>query len=101
MEQKNHIGVLYEIYNIKEPPKIPIKISNEMKDFISCCLKIEPKERWNVYQLLRHPFVTGDSINQYSNKNEYEIKFNSEKSGRYNLISYYFSFISEYLTRLI
>jgi serine/threonine protein kinase len=82
IDHKNPIDVLYGIYNMKKPPKIPKKISKEMRDFIKCCLKIEPKMRWNVHKLLRHPFVTGDSINPYSNKNDFEVRFNSGKSGR-------------------
>jgi serine/threonine protein kinase len=57
--------VLYNIYNAKEPPKIPENISEPLKDFINCCLKIEPKERMNVCNLLLHPFITGDYNNIY------------------------------------
>jgi serine/threonine protein kinase len=89
-EFKNPMTVLYQIYNIKEPPAIPEFLSSELRDFISCCLKIEPKDRWNVYQLLRHPFITGDmftfhNIGERNNnfggdKNmEFENKFYSEE----------------------
>lgn len=88
--------VLFQIYNAKEPPKISDHLSSELKDFITCCLKIEPRERWNVFQLLRHPFITGDIV-VFSNspdsnnsdlmKNEFENKFFSEdKNTRYKLI---------------
>jgi serine/threonine protein kinase len=59
-EHKDAISVLYCIYNTEKPPTIPDNISKELYDFITCCLKMKPKERYNVYQLLRHPFITGD-----------------------------------------
>jgi serine/threonine protein kinase len=87
--------VLYNIYHAKEPPKIPSNLSAQLKDFISCCLKIEPGERWNVYKLLRHHFITGDhfSFLPYANSHhqdsqrleqseqniEFENKFYSEE----------------------
>ena len=67
-EYKNPMTVLYNIFNSKIPPIIPINVSNELKDFLECCLKIEPSERLNVFQLLTHPFITGDII--ISNKQE-------------------------------
>jgi serine/threonine protein kinase len=78
--------VLYTIYHTKDPPKITKHLSLDLRDFISRCMKIDPRERWNVYQLLRHPFITGDasvSPLQLEN-NEYENKFFSEdKNTRY------------------
>jgi serine/threonine protein kinase len=59
--------------NLNSPPPIPQNISIEMKDFINCCLKIEPTERLNVYNLLRHPFITGDII--VNNKKEPSVNF--------------------------
>jgi serine/threonine protein kinase len=84
------MNVLTQIYHAKEPPRIPDTLSSELKDFIKSCLKMEPKERWNVYQLLRHPFITGDvftfhNVAQFTEKNyEFENKFFSEdKNTRY------------------
>jgi serine/threonine protein kinase len=80
------MAVLYQIYHAKEPPRIPGHLSPDLKDFINCCMKIEPKERWNVYQLLRHPFITGDvftfhNTGQFMEKNntEFDNKFFSEE----------------------
>ena len=62
-EHKNQLEVLSCIYKCKEPPPIPEEASEELQDFLKKCLVIEPKKRWNVYQLLRHPFiVNGDNI---------------------------------------
>lgn len=84
------MNVLTQIYHAKEPPSIPDTLSSELKDFIKSCLKMEPKERLNVYQLLRHPFITGDvftfhNVAQFTEKNyEFENKFFSEdKNTRY------------------
>lgn len=60
--------VLYNIYTTKQPPDTPEGLSAELRDFLQCCLKLEPTERLNVYQLLRHPFITGDII--VNNKQE-------------------------------
>lgn len=51
------ISVLNCIYKAREPPPIPENASPELKDFLKKCLQIEPKKRWNVYCLLRHPFI--------------------------------------------
>ncbi len=32
-------------------------LSHCAKDFIHCCLEIEPKNRKNIYELLAHPFL--------------------------------------------
>jgi serine/threonine protein kinase len=74
--------VLYQISNSKLPPNVPEFLSNELKDFLSCCLRMEPTERFNVYQLLRHPFITGDIIvnkQDLSNNISYDLnRFNSK-----------------------
>ncbi|GJU59223.1 mitogen-activated protein kinase kinase 5-like protein [Tanacetum coccineum] len=41
-----------------QPPEAPATASREFRDFVSCCLKREPKRRWTAQQLLGHPFVT-------------------------------------------
>jgi serine/threonine protein kinase len=79
------MSVLSQIYHAKEPPAFPQNINSELKDFLGCCLKIEPKERWNVFQLLRHPFITGDvftfhNTGQFLEKNiEFDNKYFSEE----------------------
>lgn len=61
-EYKNPMSVLYYIGNLNSMPPIPENLSAELKDFLKCCMRIEPKERRNVYELLTHPFITGDII---------------------------------------
>ncbi|KAJ3682840.1 hypothetical protein LUZ60_013067 [Juncus effusus] len=38
-------------------PNYPTKLSNDGKDFLDKCLRIDPKERWSCEKLLRHPFI--------------------------------------------
>lgn len=85
-EFKNPVSVLYHISHAMSAPGISseINISKELEDFLDCCLKINPKERSNVNELLRHPFITGDIIVKRENTNTnnsivYDIsKFNSK-----------------------
>jgi serine/threonine protein kinase len=77
-EFKSPMTVLYNIYHAKEPPLIPINLSPSLKDFINCCLKIEPQERWNVFQLLRHPFITGDHFTFFSGTTEQNVEFENK-----------------------
>lgn len=51
----------YEVMNIvvkgtKLPP-IPKKLSQQATDFLNCCLKREPDQRSNVFELINHPFI--------------------------------------------
>ena len=64
------ISVMNCIYNTKEPPEIPAQASPELRDFLRHCLQLEPKKRWNVYQLLRHPFITKKKIFNFDNIGE-------------------------------
>lgn len=60
-EIKDPFATLYHLIKTEIPPEIPEKfrsnISYDLNDFISSCLKINPKERLNVTQLLNHPFI--------------------------------------------
>ncbi|KAK1583166.1 hypothetical protein Q3G72_021468 [Acer saccharum] len=40
-----------------QPPEAPPTASREFRDFISCCLQIEPHRRWTATKLLQHPFI--------------------------------------------
>jgi len=59
---RSPISALYNILNTEKPPQIPSFLSNELKNFLSHCMKMNPSERLNVHQLLRHPFITGDNV---------------------------------------
>lgn len=84
-EYKNPISVLYYLANLNTIPPIPKNISLELKDFLKCCLKIDPKQRLNVYELLKHPFITGDIIIENSNNFNYNNNFELNKNGNFNL----------------
>eukprot|EP01029_Cantina_marsupialis_P004278 TRINITY_DN1430_c1_g2_i1.p1 TRINITY_DN1430_c1_g2~~TRINITY_DN1430_c1_g2_i1.p1 ORF type:complete len:1159 (+),score=305.50 TRINITY_DN1430_c1_g2_i1:80-3556(+) len=53
----NQIVALMKIASIKEPPALPDGISPLLTDFLSVCLKIDPKQRSNARTLLNHPFL--------------------------------------------
>ena len=55
-DKKDPWSVLNTICN-NNIPKIPEGMSDKLKDFVEKCLVIEPTERYNVYQLKRHPFL--------------------------------------------
>ncbi|KAI3440881.1 Protein kinase domain-containing protein [Psidium guajava] len=51
------VSVLYRIACSGESPAIPGCLSAEGRDFVSKCLRRDPRERWTVGQLLEHPFL--------------------------------------------
>lgn len=61
-EFKIHMATLYHILQTDKPPKLPSNISPELEDFLKCCLRMDPKKRPNVCELLRHPFIAKDSL---------------------------------------
>ncbi|KAG2244837.1 hypothetical protein Bca52824_093309 [Brassica carinata] len=46
--------------NDVESPEIPEFISEKGKDFLMICLENDPKQRWTVEELLKHPFLHED-----------------------------------------
>ncbi|CAL9763388.1 unnamed protein product [Musa acuminata subsp. burmannicoides] len=51
------VSALHLIAFSADVPEFPSWISAEGKDFLSRCLRRDPRERWTAEQLLRHPFV--------------------------------------------
>lgn len=51
------VTLLYRIAYSGESPEIPSFLSDQANDFLGKCLKRDPKERWTVAQLLKHPFL--------------------------------------------
>lgn len=41
-------------------------VSDDAKDFIMCLLKPAPEERWSSAQVLRHPWLTGESATDHN-----------------------------------
>ncbi|EAR88467.2 plant dual-specificity MAP kinase kinase family domain protein (macronuclear) [Tetrahymena thermophila SB210] len=63
---KSPIQAMFYIANAQQPPPIPEHLSPVCKDFISKCLKINPNDRYNVRQLLNHPFILGKRLTHVS-----------------------------------
>jgi serine/threonine protein kinase len=76
---KNPLSVLNIIYKSESPPEIPNNISNVLKDFLNKCLVMEPKDRWNIYQLKKHAFVTGESFGSIYKTISEEITLNVDE----------------------
>ncbi|KAM7476156.1 hypothetical protein LguiB_023399 [Lonicera macranthoides] len=56
---------------MSQPPQAPPTASREFRDFIACCLQMDPARRWTAAQLLRHPFIlqnTGGNNNLRSSQ---------------------------------
>mmetsp|Transcript_3410 Transcript_3410/g.7078 ORF Transcript_3410/g.7078 Transcript_3410/m.7078 type:complete len:203 (+) Transcript_3410:886-1494(+) len=72
------------VCNSNEPPEIPADLSPAGKDFILSCLKRNPSDRPNVYQLLRHPFVKDgfdDELKETPTQKPQSTDFNSGSTG--------------------
>ncbi|KAF8389339.1 hypothetical protein HHK36_026033 [Tetracentron sinense] len=56
---------------IAPPPEAPPEATREFRSFIGCCLQRDPAKRWTAVQLLNHPFVLQNQIqNQNQNQNQ-------------------------------
>ncbi|KAF7851051.1 hypothetical protein BT93_L4674 [Corymbia citriodora subsp. variegata] len=56
------VSVLYRIACSGESPAIPGCLSAEARDFVSKCLRRDPRKRWTVGQLLEHPFLENHKL---------------------------------------
>lgn len=45
-----------------DPPVLEGNFSDSFKDFVSCCLKKDPTQRYTCLQLLEHPFLNTDGF---------------------------------------
>ncbi|EGR31736.1 protein kinase domain protein [Ichthyophthirius multifiliis] len=69
----NALSTMYKIAQDNKPPEIPHFVSDECKDFLDKCFKINPLERWNIYQLLRHQFITDQGTSYLRDKQKKNI----------------------------
>ncbi|XAR68111.1 Mitogen-activated protein kinase kinase kinase [Bertholletia excelsa] len=69
----NPLLILYRIGFSGGSPEIPEFLSGQARDFLTKCLRRDPKERWTAKQLLKHSFLV-----EYSNSQTKQIPgFNS------------------------
>ncbi|EEF45362.1 mitogen activated protein kinase kinase kinase 3, mapkkk3, mekk3, putative [Ricinus communis] len=59
-QQYQEVAALFHIGTTKSHPPIPEHLSIEAKDFLLKCLQKEPNLRPTAFDLLQHPFVTGE-----------------------------------------
>ncbi|MCE3216633.1 hypothetical protein HAX54_007264 [Datura stramonium] len=64
----NPASLLYHIAFSGQTPEIPNFLSSQGRDFLSKCLRRDPKQRWSAKQLLNHPFL--EESNLYSKANQ-------------------------------
>lgn len=60
-QQYQEVALLFHVGTTKSHPPIPEHLSPEAKDFLLKCLQKEPELRSTASDLLKHPFVTGES----------------------------------------
>jgi len=62
-EARNRSRVIKLIKDPNEYPNFPAGISEECYDFIyNCTVVRDPKKRWTAQELLNHPFITNENI---------------------------------------
>ncbi|KAL7123938.1 hypothetical protein ABFS83_14G015600 [Erythranthe nasuta] len=64
-QQYQEVAALFYVGTTKSHPPIPEHLSREANDFLLKCLQKEPDLRSTASELLKHPFVTGDSLESH------------------------------------
>ncbi|KAM7264099.1 hypothetical protein ACFE04_001782 [Oxalis oulophora] len=64
----NPVAAVMKIACSDEIPEVPAHFSKEGIDFLTKCLERDPKKRWKAWELLEHPFITGNIVKTSRNK---------------------------------
>lgn len=54
---KNYATAMFHIAQSRECPQLPESLSEDGKDFLIQCFHYEPRDRLNVFQLMRHRWM--------------------------------------------
>ena len=75
--------IIKHLINFVVPPKFPSNFSTEGKDFLKNIFKLEPEKRMTAEQLLKHPWIVNDLVdnnkNRASNESKLPIKISNDK----------------------
>ncbi|XP_022546479.2 mitogen-activated protein kinase kinase kinase 18 [Brassica napus] len=70
-ELNDAVAGMYKIGYSGESPEIPEGTSEKGRDFVMRCLRVDPKQRWTVEELLKHPFLDDDEEDEESQSIDY------------------------------
>lgn len=66
-EFKTQVSAMYHIASTQELPELPKNASPEARNFIVHCLQRNVDKRPTAHALMKHPFITGDSLDEPHN----------------------------------
>ncbi|KAL9360659.1 hypothetical protein Peur_048782 [Populus x canadensis] len=55
------VSIIYRVGYSGHFPDFPCCLSEQARDLLDKCLRRDPRERWTASQLLKHPFLVGES----------------------------------------
>ncbi|KAJ7008590.1 mitogen-activated protein kinase kinase kinase 18-like [Populus alba x Populus x berolinensis] len=55
------VSIIYRVGYSGHLPDFPSCLSEQARDLLDKCLRRDPRERWTASQLLKHPFLVGES----------------------------------------
>ena len=56
-DRTNAMAVMYALATLTEPPAVPAELPEEVRDFLTACLRLDPQARGTADQLLAMPFL--------------------------------------------
>ena len=85
----NRFQLMFKIANITSDPILPARLKLEsLRDFVQCCLRVDPRQRHSVDQLLKHPFLTDKSFHNMRDEDILTPMESSETKEVVNLLTF-------------